>query len=361
VQPSSGGPYDAFVTKLNASGTALVYSTYLGGNGYDEGDSIAVDPSGNACIGGLTESSNFPTTPGALHTTLQWVNEAFVTKLNSTGTAFVFSTYFWAAAWDVGAQIAVDVSGNVYVTGASWLPFVAKLNSTGTALVYNCPLGFNATAIALDSLGNAYVTGGFSVAKINSTGTALLYSTNITNTPAQLVHYSIALDSLGNAYVTGLTTSNPFPTTPGGRTITASYSGDGNFTTSTGMLTQTVGKASTSTVVSSSVNPSVYGQSVTFSVCVMAVPPGDGTPTGTVQFVIENTNYGQPVPLIAGCAVIPLIPPLPAGTDNVSVVYSGDSNFIGSTGSVTLSISKATPTVSVSDAGGTYSGNPYPA
>ena len=149
------------MTKLNPMGTALVYSTYLGGTGGDGGNGIAVDTSGNAYVTGSTTSTNFPTTPGAFQTSPGGGNDAFVTKLNPTGTALVYSTYLGGSNDDIGYGIAVDTSGNAYVTGftlstnfpttpgayqttfggGDFDAFVTKLNPTGTALVYSTYLG----------------------------------------------------------------------------------------------------------------------------------------------------------------------------------------------------------------------------
>ncbi|AGY59190.1 hypothetical protein GKIL_2944 [Gloeobacter kilaueensis JS1] len=256
---------DAFVTKLNETGTALVYSTYLGGGDRDSGYGIAVDKAGNAYVTGFTQSSDFPTTPGALQT-----NSAigpFVTKLNATGTALVYSTYL-AGSYGVGYGIALDTSGNAYVTGeasSTGFPitpgaaqtqfgggiqdaFVTKLNTTGTALVYSTYLGGGAEetgkSIVIDNAGNAYVAGetnietytspnfpttpgalqtqygggyldGF-VAKLNATGTAFVYSTYLGGKDTDFAS-AIATDAVGNAYVIGSTSSANFPTTPGVR------------------------------------------------------------------------------------------------------------------------------------------------
>jgi hypothetical protein len=114
---------DAFVTKLDPSqsGTgSLLYSTYLGGSNDDVGHGIAVDGSGNAYVTGLTESSNFPTTPGAFQTSFAGgLDDAFVTKLNASGSALVYSTYLGGSNFEVGLGIAVDDSGNAYITGES--------------------------------------------------------------------------------------------------------------------------------------------------------------------------------------------------------------------------------------------------
>ncbi|WP_169089130.1 SBBP repeat-containing protein [Paenibacillus sp. PL91] len=253
------GVDDVFVTKLNPTGTALVYSTYLGGTGLEQGLSIAVDASGNAYVTGFTESSDFPTTPGAFDTTMSGFVDAFVTKLNLTGTALVFSTYLGGSSGDRGRGIAVDASGNAYVTGSTQSidfpttlgafdttlsgaedAFVTKLNLTGTGLVYSTYLGGSSfdlgESIAVDPFGNAYVTGGtFSadfpttpgafdttlggaedafVTRINLTGSDLLFSSYLGGSLVD-IGIGIAVDASGNAYVTGFTNSINFPTTPG--------------------------------------------------------------------------------------------------------------------------------------------------
>ncbi len=114
-----GGFYDAFVTKLAAGGSTLVYSTYLGGSGLDEGLGIAVDSSGNAYVTGNTQSANFPTTAGAFQGSLAGPVSAFVTKLNATGTALIDSTYLGGTSTTQAFGIAMDTSGNAYVAGGT--------------------------------------------------------------------------------------------------------------------------------------------------------------------------------------------------------------------------------------------------
>jgi hypothetical protein len=263
-QTTNGGLADVFVTKLNATGTALVYSTYLGGSGYDGGYAIAVDGSGNAYVTGLTTSTNYDVTPGAFQTTKSTTDptesDVFVTKLNATGTALVYSTYIGGSGEDRGYGIAVDGSGNAYVTGWTrstdydvtpgafqtthggyYDVFVTKLNATGTALVYSTYIGGSywdeGYAIAVDGSGNAYVTGltdspdydvtpgafqttfggGWAdvfVTKLNAAGTALVYSTYIGGSGGE-VGRGIAVDGSGNAYVTGPTSSPDYDVTPG--------------------------------------------------------------------------------------------------------------------------------------------------
>jgi hypothetical protein len=250
------GPGDsgyAFVSKLNAAGSALLYSTYLGGSSDDgiNGTGIAVDASGDAYVAGPTTSSDFPTTSGAFQRILHGYLNTFVSKLNATGSALVYSTYLGGSHQDFGAGIAVDASGNSFVTGSissSDFPttpgafqvaggggFLTKLNPTGSALVYSTA-SIGGAAIALDSAGNAYVTGvagpGFPttpgafqttfggddldafISKLNAAGSTLLYSTYLGGSGTDLGR-GIAVDASGNAYVAGIAGSNNFPTTPG--------------------------------------------------------------------------------------------------------------------------------------------------
>ncbi len=200
VQPkfggnSSNGIANAFITKINAAGTALIYSTFIGGSGGDQAFGIAVDSSGNAYIAGYTGSSDFPTV-NPVQPMLRAATNAFVTKLNATGTSIIYSTYlggsgispFSPGAVDRANAIAVDSAGNAYVAGSTYSPdfptlaafqpalpgqkaaFVTKINAAGSALTYSTYLGGNATAsearpqnsatgIAVDSAGSAYVTG----------------------------------------------------------------------------------------------------------------------------------------------------------------------------------------------------------
>jgi hypothetical protein len=259
LQPTLAGDVNAFVSKLNENGSALLYSTYLGGNQSDQGNSIAVDSSGDAYVTGLTSSTNFPTA-NALQPTLAGDVNAFVTKLNESGSAFVYSTYLGGSQADGAGGIAVDSSGNAYVTGLAssanfptanalqptlageFNAFVTKLNKSGSALVYSTYLGGNQSdqgnSIAVDSSGDAYVTGTTSstnfptikafqpslgggsgnafVSKLNASGSALVYSTYLGGSGGVMEPgdsgLGIAVDASGNAYVTGWTSSTNFPT-----------------------------------------------------------------------------------------------------------------------------------------------------
>lgn len=249
-----GGNQDAFVAKLNASGNALAYSTYLGGSGSETGSGIVVDPSGSAYVVGDTDSSNFPTA-NALQAARRGIGDAFVTKLSAAGSALVYSTYLGGSDDEFGFGITRDSSLNVYLTGLTTSPdfptatpfqssfagglrdaFVSKLNASGSALVYSTYVGGNAAelgaSIAVDAAGNAYVAGSTSstnfptanpfqaalrgpedafAAKLNASGNALVYSTYLGGASFEEALF-VAVDSGGNAYLTGGTASADFPT-----------------------------------------------------------------------------------------------------------------------------------------------------
>ena len=268
------GHGDAFVTKLNASGTALVYSTFLGGGGSDAGDDIAVDGAGNAYITGGTYSSDYPITPGAYHTGDDGEHDdAFITKLNASGNSLIYSTSFGGLNDDdEGIDIAIDSAGNAYIMGYTFSNdypstpqayesryhvgqgdiFVTKLNASGTALVYSTFWGGSGydcgKGMALDSAGNVYITGytystdfpvratlypvvsdGYTcvafVTKLNAGATRLEYST-ILYGGDEVAGNSIAVDGAGNAYITGITSTSDYPVTAG--SYDTSFNGGGD-------------------------------------------------------------------------------------------------------------------------------------
>lgn len=243
----------------------LLYSTYLGGSGLDSASGIAVDSSGHAYVTGYTQSTNFPTTPGAFETTATAGQYVFVTKLNALGSALVYSTYLSNA---VGIGIAVDSAGEAYVAGGgagAGFPttssafqtacfggaFFTKLNATGSGLIYSTCLGESDDAFVADTAfsvavgpngqaylagycGSAYPTtgGAFQTAFAGSrdafvtvidptlSGSAsLIYSSRIggggSGNNTDNYSEAVAVDAFGNAYVAGSTTSPNFPTTPG--------------------------------------------------------------------------------------------------------------------------------------------------
>jgi hypothetical protein len=256
LQNSNGGGNDAFVAKLNSSGNGLVYATYLGGSGDDRAYGIAVDAIGSVLVTGSTTSPNFPV-HSPLQATLAGARNAFVAKLNPAGNGLVYSTYLGGNGSDIAYGIAVDGSDNAYIVGdttSSNFPasgfqktykgaqdaFVAKLSANGSQLLYSTYLGGSSidhgAGIAVDASGEAYVTGStYSpdfpmanawqpsnaggqdafISRLSATGTALVYSTYLGGS-AGTVSYpeaglAIAVDSSENAYVTGVTSSANFP------------------------------------------------------------------------------------------------------------------------------------------------------
>jgi hypothetical protein len=191
------------VTKVNPTGTGLVYSTYLKGSFNEQATAIAVDSGGNAYVAGFTASSDFPTTPGTYQPSLRGSSDAFVTKVNPTGTALVYSTFLGGSSDDQAVAIGLDSGGNAYVAG-------------GTASG-----DFPVTVDGSFSTYGGGLSDGF-LAQLNPTGTALVYSTFLGGSSDDQA-VAIALDSSGNIYVAGFTGSSDFPTTPGA--LGPTYSG----------------------------------------------------------------------------------------------------------------------------------------
>src|SRR5208337_2795463 len=284
-QPTFGGNTDAFVAKLDPSGSHLLYSSYLGGSNVDYGQGIAVDQYGNAYVTGSTQSTDFPTA-NPIQSGNDGNGDAFVAKVNTQATDLVYSTYLGGSSADVGTGIAVDLGGSAYVVGYTYSTnfptynayqaqnggsvdaFITKLSSDGSTFVFSTYLGGTGDdrgwAIAVDGQLNVYVAGstltpctpatttppttmcsptetfpttagvfqnfntsqspGYAdvfVTKLNFPGSALVYSTllggALTDSPA-----GIAVDTSGDAYVTGYTQSNNFPTA---NAVQASYTG----------------------------------------------------------------------------------------------------------------------------------------
>jgi hypothetical protein len=278
TQNAPFGNTDGFVTKLSPTGSQLVYSTYLGGSGGfsgDGGNAIVVDTAGSAYVTGITNSLDFPTTANAFQRTCVGCNTdggvGFVTKLNPNGQKpLAYSTYLGGGdgsftTGDSGSGIAIDSSGNAYITGTTAsgsfpttpgafqqhphtnegpAPFVTKLKADGSVLIYSTLIGGtsfdDANAIAIDSQGNAYITGRADssdfpttaqafqpndpnpngdcpfVTKLNSTGSSLVYSTFVGGTSPSTTEAgnAIAVDGKGDAYLVGRTGAPNFPTTP---------------------------------------------------------------------------------------------------------------------------------------------------
>jgi hypothetical protein len=258
ISNTISGDKDAFVVKINPTGTALVYATYLGGSnredefGSERAGGIAVDPSGNAYVTGCTNSADFPTVNPiqAIHGGTTNC-DVFVSKLSFDGSRLIYSTFLGGSGADAANAIAVDDHGSVYIVGdagtgfldnpftSSTHVFAVKINPEGSAVVFSAFLGGTsheyATDVAVDSAHNVYVVGntystdfptvnavqstiggGTSsyhdafVTMIAADGGSLIYSTYLGGSSTDEAT-GIALDNLGNAYITGVTQSLDFP------------------------------------------------------------------------------------------------------------------------------------------------------
>jgi uncharacterized repeat protein (TIGR01451 family) len=255
LQAKLAGSKNAFVVKLNASGNALVYGTYLGGSGSDTGYGIALDSAGDAYVVGDTTSATFPVS--GLQTAFRGSQDAFIAKVSADGSHLVYSTFLGGSNTNHGAGIAVDSSGSAYVTGSTFSTdfptanafqvsnaggqdaFIARLGVAGTSLIFSTYFGGNGGSvsypeagqgIALDAQGNAYVAGMTSspnfpmiqpeqasldgwedafVAKFTSAGVPV-YSTYLGGSGIDIAN-AIAVDGAGNAYVVGYTYSMDLP------------------------------------------------------------------------------------------------------------------------------------------------------
>ena len=257
----NGGYYDVFVAKFNSGLTSLLASTFLGGASGDYGRAIALDGVGNVFVTGNTWSKNFPTTPGVYNTAHNGGNDdTFVSKLNSGLTSLLASTFLGGYSDDCSKAIAIDGGGNVYVTGETVSPnfpttpgayatsykrafrdvFISKFDNGLTRLTASTFLGGQANdygkAIAVDAIGNVYVTGNtvskdfpttpnaydtspngdsdVFVSMFNSGLSNLLMSTFQGGSRSDIGN-SIAVGPGGYVYVVGETLSLDFPTTPG--------------------------------------------------------------------------------------------------------------------------------------------------
>jgi hypothetical protein len=253
---NSNGP-SSFLFKLSPGGTKLDFSTLLHGSATDIANGLAVDSAGHAFVVGDTYSSDFPTTSGAVDTSLGSVPSGFVTEFNTTGTGLVYSTY--VADSSLTEAVAVNADDDAFITGTAFGSYpttagayqrtgrggndayVTELNPTGTARIYSTLLSGSAEddgeGIAVDSHGDAYIEGltvsndypttsgsfqpkskqksgfGSFVTKLNSTGTQLVYSTYLTANQRIDPFSGIAVNSSGEAYVTGDTNATNFPIT----------------------------------------------------------------------------------------------------------------------------------------------------
>jgi hypothetical protein len=448
-QTTLSGTADAFVARLNGSLTVLVYSTLLGGNGFDTGNAIAVDAFDYAYVTGQTNSTNFPTSLTAFQSAPggNGNNDAFVAKLNPQGTALTYSTYLGGSGQENGTAIAVDAHGNAYVTGGTssndfpitfdaFQPaygggfgdaFVTKVNADGSALDYSTFLGGSSndggTGIVIDGSGNAFVSGGTGGAGFPTTASAFqivpgggndAFVAKISDSggpasplPPTLVKvFAPSTVAVGTTTTLTFTLSNPnsatslsgvgftdplpagmIVATPGGLsnacggTATAadgaseidlsgvSISALGKCTVSVTILAVSVsslanvtgkpmsveggaGSAATAVLIvtpavttcalTSSPNPSAPGQSVTFTETV-----GGSNPSGNVTFMDGLTVLGTVALNNAGVATLSSAG-LSIGSHSITGSYGGDGNNLScASGPLTQTVSQSNTTTTL--------------
>ena len=365
-----------FVSKLNSAGSAMSYSTYLGGSSDDQGKAIAIDSAGNAFVTGIAYSSDFPTR-NPLQPSLNGPRDAFVAKLNASGSDLVYSSYLGGSDSESGHGIAVDGAGQAHVVGLTYSDdfpatagtfqprkaypgpavsnaFVAKFNPDGSEIVYASYLGGRwclapgvtscfdlfsdgidvATAVAVDAAGHAYI-GGFAtsvsfplvdpvhavgpggdgyrapfVTKVKPDGSRLVYSVVLGVRMADSRLNALAVDASGSVIAAGhsnsgsSTSSSPMPYTRGA------------LLTSGGEFIFKLGPGVYPTTLRSSANPANASQPITFTADVQSTTPG-----GAVTFYSGAEPLGT-VPLTAATAS--LTTSLPVGIHKITAVYSGD-------------------------------------
>jgi len=402
-----GGSSNAFVAKIGATGTSVLYSSYLGGDTEDVGYGIAVDTGADAFVTGLTYSSSasFPTTAGALQATNGGAGDAFVAKVNTNASgaaSLVYSTFLGGAGLDQGNAIAVDSNGNAYVAGLTnsaafgFTPaagvvqplykgegdaFVAELSTTGS-LTYFTYLGGThadqATGIAVDSTFNAYVTGTTAsvdfptagavfqpaygggntdsfVAKIGPGGTTLVYSSYLGGTNAELATGIAVSQDLGaatySAYATGQTCSDDFPlanplqAVPGGNcdAYVAKVSILAGFSLSPSDLIFPAQSLNTTSQSQTLTLTNGESQQTISSIVISGTNPGDFSETNTCPISPTQIAVG------ATCTITVSFTPTVQGIRNASLIIADSApgtpqvvNLTGNTSTVTLSASSLT-------------------
>jgi len=257
----NGGPYDVFVSRLNADGSELIYSTYLGGGGWEDALALMPDGAGGVIVSGQTPSNNFPTTEGAFDRSFNGSRDAFITRLSEDGSDLIYSTYLGGDGPEQTLALSSDGAGGVVVTGyitgddfpttegafdrsfngGNYDVFVARLNEDGSELIYGTYLGGEGdwdlvSDMLSDGAGGVIITGNtnsndfpitdnafdqsFSgssdafITRLSEDGSELLYSTYLGGSSGAET-FAITLDGRGGVVVAGRTHSDDFPTTEG--------------------------------------------------------------------------------------------------------------------------------------------------
>lgn len=398
IRNTNAGGTDAFVTKYNSAG-AMAYSTYLGSPGEDAAQAVAVDATGNAYVAGYAGSTNFPTA-SPLQAASGGNRDVFVSKLNPGGSALIFSTYLGGSGDDIGYGVAIDSLNNVYVSGATNSPnfpttlnpaqttygggsdaFVTKINPAGSALVYSTFLGGSGddygSRVAVDATFNAHVTGNtFStnfplinivpgtagsgsdafVVKLNPAGTTRLLSTYIGGNGSDNGN-AIALDSSGNIYITGDTGSTSFPTTPP-LVVQAAAAGTGDLFITKINPSQNVNYLTTVSAANykgDTIAPEEivagFGLNLSTSIEVAATLPLPTTLAGSTVKVRDSNGVERLAPLffVAPTQINYQVPALTA-TGRASVTVTGSGNSILAAG--VINVTAIGPGMFTSDSSG---------
>ena len=374
----------AFVSKLNASGTALLYSTYLGPSATTAG--IAVDSSGDAYVTGTTLSSSYPTTTGVYEKVSKAANgtaTGFLTKLNPTGSALVFSTFLGGSSSDSPTAIALNAAGDIYLAGYAfsanfptttgayqttnkaagsygWNNFVTELNPTASALIFSTFVGGSNeyssppnVELAIDSAGNSYIasyalaadfpvtTGAYqtvslatsgntdmTLSKLNATGTKLVYSTwfdGPSTTYRADVAKGIAVDASGNLFVAGSTYESAFPTTSG---ALQKINKNGGGSLPTGFVAK-LNAAGSALVYSTYLGGSATSQGDSIDSLTIDAS-GDvyvGGNTGSADFPVTSNAYQKTNLAAGGNGGVPFLTEInPAGSALVYSTYFGSAD-----------------------------------
>jgi hypothetical protein len=418
--------YNAFVSELNTSGSALVYSTYLGGTGDDAASGIAVDGQGSVYLVGSAGSKDFPVSSDAFQkknnsTSAYALTNVFVSKLSAGGGNLVYSTYLGGSneftLGDMGRAIAVDPECYAYVTGStpsldfpttkgsleptvqgqiySLSAFVTKLNTTGSALVYSTYLGGGSTVpssegdfgfgIQVDASGNAYVTGSSQstsipitanayqkankqtgasgdafLTELNEAGSGVIYSSYLggsgTNGKGDAAS-AVALDAAGNAYITGSTYSQDFPVTSGAYQPKSAGTVNQNGITANAFVAKFgIGSgevlSATTVSITPDANPAAADEKITFTAYVAQGTTCGFPPTGTVSFTIDGKTPIKVTLDDTGHATY-FTSTLTVAKHTVSASYSGDMRYKPSTSAtLTETVTGAPTSVAPASGGG---------
>ena len=337
---SSAGYGDAFVSKIDPSGSSLIYSTYLGGSGVDQGLGIAVDQSSDAYVVGFTSSTNFPTTRGAFQTICRsciHFDQVFLAELNPSGAALAYATYLGGGVSDHGIGIALDGAGGTYVTGfthSKRFPVrgavQAAIGGHGDAFVTKFHLTA-ATATSISSFPNPSIYGQ------PATFTAMVTSVLGAPPDGDVVELTNAGGRArgGGTLVNGVATITLSDLRGGTNKLEATFLGDSNFDFSTSpILDQYIRKAGTTIVLASSPNPSQFRQPVGFTATVTA--ESGGTPSGSVTFYADGRVL-QTMHLRGGMAAGGTSH-LKPGLHTITATYHGSANFGPSSTSLTQTV-----------------------